>query len=98
MLAFCFRVDGKHFENGVLQQSYDSHAISQPKFFFEHKSKMTRDCWFFFNSSGTVWMENTILMRFQSENMVFKFLQCNADRVVVGKGLGKIPDFLWTWF
>ena len=65
--------------------------------FFKHKFKMTMPVCVF-NSSDTVQTENIILMWFLSTSMVFNFLQRNMNRVSVGNGFRKIPDFLWTWF
>ena len=83
--ALRFRVDKKHFENGICRKRWrhDNHVISLPKF-----SSNTNPKWpvivVFLNSSGVAWIGLKHVMRFHIEISVCKFL-CRSP---CGWGLG----------
>ena len=83
-LAFCFRVDGKHFQNGAFltRRRYDNQKIS-----LKHKSKMTGDWCILKILQRSV--HGKQLMRFQSQISVFKFLRHSVD-----EGLRKIAGLV----
>ena len=64
--VFCFCVNGKHFNNSV------GVTIITDRIFLKHKCKMTADCCVFKFLRRRV--DGKLLMHFQRETSVFKFL------------------------